>query len=73
MKYQILFSGKNKKTISKCCLLKILPRVLSDNTDTVCISRQYVRDFWITCGNKYRNLTFKLYIVRLLCHILVVC
>ena len=31
MKCQILFSGKNKKNISKCCLLKILPRVLSVN------------------------------------------
>ena len=29
MKHQILFSRKNKKCISKCCLLKILPRVLS--------------------------------------------
>ena len=29
MKCQILFSGKNKKNISKCCLLIILPRVLS--------------------------------------------
>ena len=29
MKYQNLFSWKNKKTISKCCLLKILPSVLS--------------------------------------------
>ena len=28
MKCQILFSGKNKKNISKCRLLKILPRVL---------------------------------------------
>ena len=24
-----LFSGRNKKNISKCCLLKFLPRVLS--------------------------------------------
>ena len=31
MKYQKLFSWKNKKNISKCCLLKILPRVLSVN------------------------------------------
>ena len=31
MKCQILFSGKNKKNISKCHLLKILPRVLSVN------------------------------------------
>ena len=30
MTYQILFSGKkSKKTISKCCLLKFLPRELS--------------------------------------------
>ena len=29
MKCQILFSGKNKNNISKCRLLKILPRVLS--------------------------------------------
>ena len=29
IKCQILFSGKNKKSMSKCCLLKILPRVLS--------------------------------------------
>ena len=29
MKCQNLFSGKNKKNISKCRLLKILPRVLS--------------------------------------------
>ena len=32
MKFQNLFSGKKKKkreNISKCCLLKILPRVLS--------------------------------------------
>ena len=28
MKCHILFSGKNKKNISKCRLLKILPRVL---------------------------------------------
>ena len=34
MKCQILFSGKNKKNISKCHLLKILPRVLSVNTSS---------------------------------------
>ena len=33
MKCQILFSEKNKKNISKCCLLKILPRVLSVNLE----------------------------------------
>ena len=31
MKWQITFSGKNKKNISICCLLKILPRVLNVN------------------------------------------
>ena len=35
MKCQILFSGKNKKNISKCRLLKILPRVLSVNVSKV--------------------------------------
>ena len=29
MNCQILFSGKNKKNISKCCQLMILPRVLA--------------------------------------------
>ena len=29
IKCQNLFFGKNKKNISKCCLLKFLPRVLS--------------------------------------------
>ena len=38
MKFQILFSGKNKKDISKCRLLESLPRVLrvryhSDSAD----------------------------------------
>ena len=33
MKCQILFSEKNKKNISKCRLLKILPRVLSVKLD----------------------------------------
>ena len=28
MKFQILFSGGNKKNISNCRLLKVLPRVL---------------------------------------------
>ena len=34
MKCHILFSEKNKKNISKCRLLKILPRVLSVNSDS---------------------------------------
>ena len=34
MKYQTLFSGKNKKNISKCCLLKFLPSMLSISNQT---------------------------------------
>ena len=34
MKCHILFSEKNKKNISKCRLLKILPRVLSVNIES---------------------------------------
>ena len=39
MKCHILFSEKNKKNISKCRLLKILPRVLSVNNPK-CWDRQ---------------------------------
>ena len=35
MKYQILFSGKNKKDSSTCCLLQILLRVLSVNVEKI--------------------------------------
>ena len=35
MKCQILFSGKHKKNISICCLLKILPKVLSFKESTL--------------------------------------
>ena len=40
MKCQILFSGKNKKNISKCRLLKILPRVLSVKTTGSTLRRE---------------------------------
>ena len=33
MKSQILFTGENKKNISKCRLLKKIPRVLSINME----------------------------------------
>ena len=46
MKCQILLSGKNKKNISKCRLLKILPRVLSVNE----------------IRRTFQNLTFKAHI-----------
>ena len=47
MKCQILFSGKNKKNISKCRLLKILPRVLSVNYYTVPDKREYSSNIFL--------------------------
>ena len=38
---QILFSGKIKKNISKCCLLKILPIVLSVIKVKACVVKYY--------------------------------
>ena len=43
MKCQILFSGKIKKTISKCHLLKIVPRVLNVKTTS---------DLYLLCAVK---------------------
>ena len=40
MKCHILFSEKNKKNISKCRLLKILPRVLSVKDGPRVVSKQ---------------------------------
>ena len=37
MKCQILFSVKNKKNVSKCRLLKILPRVLDVNFNVISV------------------------------------
>ena len=42
MKCQILFSGKNKKNISKCRLLKFLPRVLRVNLFSMAIVNAYM-------------------------------
>ena len=47
MKCHILFSGKNKKSISKCRLLKILPRVLSVKECKTYVKRP--------CGQKYES------------------
>ena len=44
MKCHVLFSEKNKKNISKCRLLKILPRVLS-------VKPNNFRNFFIFCIN----------------------
>ena len=43
MKCHILFSEKNKKNISKCRLLKILPRVLSVKTIAVVYDLQMIQ------------------------------
>ena len=42
MKCQILFSGKNKKNISKCRLPKILPRVLGVNARSYYITYLHI-------------------------------
>ena len=45
---QILFSGKSKKKISKCRLLKILPRVLSVKRCSNTLGK-YGNKFWPCC------------------------
>ena len=53
MKSHILFSGKNKKNISKYRLLKILPKVLSNNEAAIqCGSRTLSKRWFITCNRK---------------------
>ena len=60
MKCPILFSEKNQKNISKCCLLKILPKVLSIN-DTYSIffliifTKAYVVGTHLNCLNLLRQ------------------
>ena len=53
MKCHILFSGKNKKNISKCRLLKILPRVLSVE---IIILRFFILVYIVGKGNKHKIL-----------------
>ena len=57
MKCQILFSGKNKKNISKCRLLKILPRVLSVNEWFCNVIMRFCLHFRSTVI-KYKSETF---------------
>ena len=58
MKFQILFSGKNKKNISKCRLLKFLPRVLRVKVHVVMFGRassevyllvNFFSNLYVTC------------------------
>ena len=51
MKYQVLYFGKNKKSILKCRLLKILPRVLS-------IKEEIYRGQPPICSVKEKNMIF---------------
>ena len=59
MKCQILFSGKNKKNISKCRLLKILPRVLSVKQMffvlNYCIQPEYCNFLMHLYGNNHES------------------
>ena len=45
MKLQNLFSGGNKKNVSKCCVLKILPRVPGIYYYHICL-KYWVRQSW---------------------------
>ena len=77
MKCHILFSGKNKKNISKCRLLKILPRVLSVNIMLlIAFDKNLIHDIlYVTYHNYISNLisnvfnyyysTFRIIVVRL--------
>ena len=57
MKCQILFSGENKKNISKCRLLKILPRVLSakeiDPYQDCCLGMDSRLSYWVFIGTQF--------------------
>ena len=61
MKCHILFSGKNKKNISKCRLLKILPRVLSVKRSSVgwstCRSERHWDNKYIINVNLYLSVS----------------
>ena len=62
MKCQILFSGKNKKNISKCRQLKILPRVLSVNVNAA--ETVMIRLTSVCTGNILQHKTpFHVYLV----------
>ena len=64
MKYQILFSWKNKKNISKCCLLKFLPSMQSVIlTDTDFRNKTYLREgsslnSFISAHDRIKNFSF---------------
>ena len=57
MKCHILFSGKNKKNISKCCLLKILPRALFFSQNTCKLAIVLTRTVYILTTNELVKLT----------------
>ena len=59
MKFQNLFSSKNKKSIPKCHLLKILPKVLSVNTCILIldISNQHYIYMYVIFHEKIRKKT----------------
>ena len=65
MKYQILFSWKNKKNIPKCRLLKILLRVLSLQVHIMFLTHLSLADstaklFWL-CPSLVERVWVKLF------------
>ena len=70
MKCQILFSGKNKKNISKCRLLKFLPRVLRVKNVTFCSVWFGSILFAQACLSEYLRTASASLPVFAICHIL---
>ena len=71
MNCQVLFSGKNKKNISTCRLLKNVPRVLSVNThNNLLYHRVVIHDLKIGSINIFSQFdaagAFVLYIMLLI-------
>ena len=62
MTHQVLFSGKNKKNISKCCLLKVLLRVLSVKKKLFQV--QMLEQYAEVIGNTFSNNDCVVYVLE---------
>ena len=58
MKCQILSPGKNMKNISKCCLLQILPRVLSIKHSSRSSELRFTSQHWVVYRTSYFSLKY---------------
>ena len=60
MKCQSLFSGKNKKNIFKCHLLKILASMQSINIGDIRLTNREGINYFLQCGQKFPPIAFAL-------------